>query len=99
MCPVAQTIPCHSFIIESPARISMKVIFESSPFATMLRRKAMNESQIKGRANEAKGKIKEVTGKVTGNKETEYKGKAQKHAGKAEAKYGDMKSDLKKEKK
>ena len=52
----------------------------------------MNESQVKGRVNEAKGKIKETTGKVTGNKTTEYKGKA-------EAKYGDMKSDAKKDKK
>jgi uncharacterized protein YjbJ (UPF0337 family) len=57
----------------------------------------MNKNQVKGHANEAKGKIKEVTGKVTGDKSTEYKGKAEKYNGKAEAKYGDLKSDAKKE--
>jgi len=56
----------------------------------------MNKNQIKGRADEAKGKIKEVTGKVTGDKSMEYKGKAEKHGGKTEAAYGDLKRDVKK---
>jgi uncharacterized protein YjbJ (UPF0337 family) len=56
----------------------------------------MNKNQIKGRADEAKGKIKEVTGKVIGNKRMEYEGKAEKHGGKTEAAYGDLKRDVKK---
>ena len=56
----------------------------------------MNKNQVEGRAKEAKGKVKETVGKVTGNKEMEYKGKAEKSAGKVEAKYGDLKRDIKK---
>lgn len=41
----------------------------------------MNKNQVQGHTNEAKGKVKEVVGKVTGDKSTEYKGKAEKHAG------------------
>jgi len=59
-------------------------------------RSIMNKEQVKGRANEAKGKVKETAGKLTGKKSTELKGKAEKHGGKVEAKYGDMKSDAKK---
>lgn len=56
----------------------------------------MNKNQIKGRANEAKGKIKEVAGQVSGDKELEYKGKAEKLGGKAQAGYGDLKREIKK---
>ncbi|MDZ7750604.1 MAG: CsbD family protein [Gammaproteobacteria bacterium] len=59
----------------------------------------MNKNQVKGRANEAKGKGKEVAGKVTGDKSTEYKGTAENLGGKAEAKYGDVKRDAKEGKK
>jgi uncharacterized protein YjbJ (UPF0337 family) len=59
----------------------------------------MNKNQVDGRTREAKGKVKEVAGKVTGDKSTEYKGKAEKQAGKVEAKYGDVKRDVKKESK
>ncbi|MFC2991154.1 MULTISPECIES: CsbD family protein [Halomonas] len=56
----------------------------------------MNKNQVEGRAHQAKGKVKEIVGKLTGNKETEYKGKAEKQGGKAESKYGDVKEDVKK---
>ena len=55
----------------------------------------MNKNQVKGYANKAKGKIKEVVGKVTGDKSTEFEGKAEKLGGTAEAEYGDLKSDVK----
>ena len=35
----------------------------------------MNKDQIQGRAEQAKGVVKEVTGKVIGNKELEIEGK------------------------
>lgn len=50
----------------------------------------MNKDQIESRANEAKGKAKEVAGKVTGDKGTEYKGKAEKHSSKAGAVLSDV---------
>ena len=41
----------------------------------------MNKDQIKGRAKEAKGKIKEVAGKLVNNPTLEMKGTAQKILG------------------
>ncbi|KAI3590717.1 hypothetical protein D9X30_4202 [Cupriavidus sp. U2] len=56
----------------------------------------MNKDQVKGRMNEAKGKAKELAGKVTGKTSTEMKGKAQQVAGRTQASYGDTKEDMKK---
>ena len=55
----------------------------------------MNKDQVKGRVAEAKGKIKEATGKLVGNAKLEAKGKVEKMAGKAQAKFGDIKKDVK----
>jgi len=55
----------------------------------------MNKDQVKGRIEEAKGKVKEIIGKVLGNKEVEVKGTAQKNIGKAQADGGDLKEDIK----
>lgn len=57
----------------------------------------MNKDQVKGRVTKAEGKVKEVAGKAVGNKTLEVKGKAKKAAGTAQAAYGDLKSDLKKD--
>lgn len=56
----------------------------------------MNKDQVEGRVEEAKGKIKEVAGKVVGNEELEAEGKIQKTGGKIQAGYGDLKEDIKK---
>lgn len=55
----------------------------------------MNKDQVKGRLKEAEGTVKEVTGKVVGNKSLEQKGKVEKAIGKVQAGYGDIKEDLK----
>jgi len=55
----------------------------------------INKDQVKGRVNEAKGTIKEVAGKLVGNESMEAKGKVQKNLGKAQAKFGDVKKDVK----
>jgi uncharacterized protein YjbJ (UPF0337 family) len=55
----------------------------------------MNKDQVKGRVNEAKGKIKEVAGKLVGNETLEAKGKIQKIVGEAQARFGDVKQDVK----
>jgi len=47
----------------------------------------MNKEQIKGHYEEAKGKVKEVAGHVTGNEELEVEGKLQKNAGKIPCHY------------
>ena len=56
---------------------------------------SMNKDQVKGRVNEAEGKIKEVAGKLVGNENLEAKGKVQKELGKAQARFGDVKKDVK----
>jgi uncharacterized protein YjbJ (UPF0337 family) len=58
--------------------------------------KVMNKDQVKGRAAEAKGKVKEIAGKVVGNRKLEQEGKIQVVAGKVRAGYGDLKDDIKK---
>ncbi|TCT22268.1 CsbD family protein [Thiobaca trueperi] len=57
----------------------------------------MNKEQVKGRYEEAKGSVKEATGKVVGNERLEQKGKFQKNAGKVQAGVGDLKEEVKKE--
>jgi uncharacterized protein YjbJ (UPF0337 family) len=56
---------------------------------------SINKDQVKGRVKEAEGKIKEVAGKLVGNETLEAKGKIQKTLGKAQAKFGDVKQDVK----
>ena len=55
----------------------------------------MNKDQVKGRVTEAKGKAKEVTGKVF-SQDLENQGKLQNARGKVQAAYGDLKEDVKK---
>jgi uncharacterized protein YjbJ (UPF0337 family) len=56
---------------------------------------SVNKDQVKGRAKEAAGKVQETAGKMVGNKTQEVKGKINKNVGAAQAKYGDVKSDMK----
>ncbi|MEN7528191.1 MULTISPECIES: CsbD family protein [unclassified Cupriavidus] len=56
----------------------------------------MNKDQVKGRMNEAKGKAKELAGKMTGKTSTEMKGKAEQVAGRTQSSYGDTKEKMKK---
>jgi uncharacterized protein YjbJ (UPF0337 family) len=51
----------------------------------------MNKDQVAGRVEEAKGKLKEVTGKVVGSEKLEGEGIADKAAGKVQKTYGDVK--------
>jgi uncharacterized protein YjbJ (UPF0337 family) len=55
----------------------------------------VNKDQVKGRTSEVEGKIKEVAGKVTGDEKLEVKGKVQGIAGEAQAKFGDVRQDVK----
>jgi uncharacterized protein YjbJ (UPF0337 family) len=55
----------------------------------------MNKDQVKGRAEEAKGAVKESTGKVIGNRDLEAEGAADKAAGKVQKNYGDAKEKVK----
>jgi uncharacterized protein YjbJ (UPF0337 family) len=56
-----------------------------------------NKDQVEGRINEAKGTVKELAGKAVGNDRLRAKGAVQKVVGKAQAKFGDVKEDVKDE--
>jgi uncharacterized protein YjbJ (UPF0337 family) len=57
--------------------------------------KIMNKDQTNGRISEVKGKVKEVAGKMVGNKELEIKGTLENTKGKVQAAVGDAKAKLK----
>jgi uncharacterized protein YjbJ (UPF0337 family) len=56
----------------------------------------MNKDQVKGRYEEAKGKVKEVAGKTVGNKDLEQEGINQSASGKVQADAGDRRADTEK---
>jgi uncharacterized protein YjbJ (UPF0337 family) len=57
----------------------------------------MDKHQIKGRVKEASGKIKEEVGKALGNERLHNKGTLERNMGKIESRYGDLKSDIKRD--
>jgi len=57
----------------------------------------MNKDQVKGRIDEASGKVKETAGRTVGNPDMEDRGTVEKVGGKAQKAYGDVKEDLKKD--
>jgi uncharacterized protein YjbJ (UPF0337 family) len=54
----------------------------------------MDKDRIKGSAEQAKGTVKEVVGKVTGDTKLETEGKADKVAGKVQSSVGVIKDTL-----
>jgi uncharacterized protein YjbJ (UPF0337 family) len=57
--------------------------------------KKMDKDRIKGSAEQAKGKIKETFGKVTGDSKTEAEGKAEQAKGKVQNTVGGIKDKFK----
>ena len=55
----------------------------------------MNEHQVKGRVEQAKGKVKEVAGRAVGNDRLRAEGEIDQVAGKTEKTYGDTKERVK----
>ena len=60
-------------------------------FAAQIGEKPMDKDRIKGSAEQAKGKIKEVAGKATGDKKLRAEGKADKASGKIRNAVGGLK--------
>jgi uncharacterized protein YjbJ (UPF0337 family) len=54
----------------------------------------MNRDQMKGVAQQVKGKVNEVVGKATGNRTQQLKGDLQQAAGTARKAYGDGKEKI-----
>ena len=55
----------------------------------------MDKDRVKGSAEQAKGKVKEVAGKLTGDAKLEGEGKAEKTKGKLRNAFGGLKDTLK----
>src|SRR5581483_4790856 len=55
----------------------------------------MNNDQVKGDIKQAKGKVKEVAGRIFGDKSLENKGRIQNAAGKVQKSYGNLKEEIK----
>jgi uncharacterized protein YjbJ (UPF0337 family) len=55
----------------------------------------MNKDQVQGRVEEAKGAIKQSTGRVIGNPDLEDRGTVEKVAGKVQKTFGDVKENVK----
>lgn len=55
----------------------------------------VNKDQVKGSAKQAKGAIKDATGKATGNEQMQVEGRADKAAGKVQKGFGDAKQKIK----
>ena len=53
--------------------------------------KSSTKDKIKGSVSEAKGKIKEESGKAVGNRDLQDRGTGEKVAGKVQKKVGDVK--------
>ncbi|MEH7120174.1 CsbD family protein [Neobacillus vireti] len=54
----------------------------------------MNKEELKGRADQVKGEVKEQWGKTTDDRSTEAEGKFDKAKGKMKEGYGDLKDKL-----
>ncbi len=55
----------------------------------------MNKDQVKGAVEQGKGKVKEATGDLTGNKRLEREGQADQAKGNVQKNYGDAKENVK----
>jgi uncharacterized protein YjbJ (UPF0337 family) len=56
----------------------------------------MNKDQVKGRIEEATGKIKEVAGELVGDPALELEGVIRKRNGRMRAEYGDLRNRIRK---
>jgi uncharacterized protein YjbJ (UPF0337 family) len=54
----------------------------------------MNKDEFKGKVENAKGRVKEAAGALTGDKETQAEGMGERFKGAAREKYGEIKRDL-----
>ena len=67
---------------------------DAAPLSTK-REDIMNKDRIEGSVEQAKGKVKEVAGKVAGDSKLETEGKAQQIAGKVQNTVGGFKDTVK----
>ena len=75
--------------VSRPARLEL--LAKLLVFAAQIGDTPMDRNRIKGSAEQAKGKVKEVAGKVTGDKKLRAEGKADKVSGMIRSAIGGLK--------
>ena len=55
----------------------------------------VDKDRVRGRLAKAPGTVKAVAGRITGDTALKTEGQLEKHFGKVQAKYGDLKQDVK----
>ena len=56
----------------------------------------MNKNQVNGRAKEVEGKVKEIAGRMVGDKKVEEEGKSEDAIGRVQSDHGDRVDAIKK---
>jgi uncharacterized protein YjbJ (UPF0337 family) len=79
----------------SPFLCATNTVWDKSSYHPVENTMGSKTDQIKGLANQAVGKLKQGTGKITGSKETQAKGVAQVIKGKGQQTMGKAKSAVK----
>jgi len=89
--------PCREFYTVLATALHFRnVTLQRNPNAHVWRvEDSMNEEQIKGKAEKAKGYVKQKAGEVTGNENLEAEGAADRVAGKARETMGNAKEKVK----
>jgi uncharacterized protein YjbJ (UPF0337 family) len=91
----------NPFVFLQPSagrRVGLLTGSTSRPFAGSFSQEThmgINKDQVEGRVKEAAGKVQEAAGKAVGNTTQQVKGAVNQGIGAAQAKYGDIKSDMK----
>ena len=88
---LARRRPCRS---QCEGRRNSRVLPTLSPTVTRTRGNEIDKDRIEGSAQQAKGKVKEVAGKVLGDSKLEAEGKADKAAGKIQNAVGGLKDAI-----
>jgi uncharacterized protein YjbJ (UPF0337 family) len=57
----------------------------------------MNDDELKGKVENAKGRVKEAAGAITGNKKTQAEGMGERFKGAVREKVGEIKGDVARE--
>jgi uncharacterized protein YjbJ (UPF0337 family) len=79
-------------VITNFRRVTIVSVYNPTAFKTL--EAIVDKDRIKGSAEQAKGKVKEVVGKVTGDSKLEGEGKADQFKGKVQNAIGGLKDTL-----
>jgi uncharacterized protein YjbJ (UPF0337 family) len=93
--PTAACSTNRQALFKHPSKLPTGRQKPSGNFSTSTKRTHMNKDQVKGAAEQGKGKVKEAAGDLTGNKSLEREGEADQVKGKVQKNHGDAKENVK----